>query len=232
MICGRVNYSGRGYLARRHILRSVRTLLSELGQAERNELFESLNYLNQKEYRSLCHRHSIPYKILIQTPGAQTRVTSHTDRKPVVMRRIRHYLMTGEVQAPTCFPARVVQTGPPPKTLKSTDRLYYDWYKKTHTSVMRVLEALTDGRFRDGALARVLVVEFWTKGEAPTFTDFARAWMAAKQGNRDLLTGKYAYLTDLRKKRAGTDWKAVRQAKAASVLKTLDGIHHPSRANT
>ena len=93
---------------------------------------------------------------------------------------------------------------------------------------MRVLEALTDGRFRDGALARVLVVEFWTKGEAPTFTDFARAWMAAKQGKRDLLTGEYAYLTDLRKKRAGTDWKAMRQARAASVLKALDGIHHPN----
>ena len=59
--------------------------------------------------------------------------------------------------------------------------------------------------------------------------DTLRASLDAK---RDLLTGEYAYLTDLRKKRAGTDWKAVRQAKAASVLKTLDGIHHPNRTKT
>lgn len=202
------------------------TLLSELGRAERNQLFESLNYLNQREYRSVCHRHSIPYKILIETPSGQTRVTSHADRKPVVMQRIRHFLTTGDVLAATCFPARVVRSGPPPEKLESTDRLYYDWCKKTLPSVMRVLETLTDGHFKDGALARVLVVEFWTNGEAPTFADFASAWTAAKQRKRDLLTEEYAYLSDLRKRQAGADWKAVRQTKAASVLKTLDSLLH------
>ena len=33
---------------------------------------------------------------------------------------------------------------------------------------MRLLRHLTAGRFRDGAVARVLAMEFWTRGEAPT----------------------------------------------------------------
>jgi hypothetical protein len=40
---------------------------------------------------------------------------------------------------------------------------------------MRSLGELTDGRFRDGAVARVLAMEFWTRGEAPTLAEFARA---------------------------------------------------------
>ena len=52
---------------------------------------------------------------------------------------------------------------------------------------MRSLGELTDGRFRDGAVARVLAMEFWTRGEG------------------------YAYLTDLKHKRAGSDWKSLRR---------------------
>jgi hypothetical protein len=38
---------------------------------------------------------------------------------------------------------------------------------------MRLLRDLTAGRFRDGAVAHVLATEFWTRGEAPTFEEFA-----------------------------------------------------------
>ena len=45
---------------------------------------------------------------------------------------------------------------------------------------MRLLRELTAGRFQDGAVARVLAMEFWTRGEAPTLEEFARSWTKAK----------------------------------------------------
>ncbi|HMJ87567.1 MAG TPA: hypothetical protein VK504_30525 [Vicinamibacterales bacterium] len=89
---------------------------------------------------------------------------------------------------------------------------------------MRLLRDLTAGRFRDGAVARVLAMEFWTRGEAPTFEEFARSWTKAKTEQLRLLTPEYAYLTDLRHQRADGDWKALRTVKAKSALETLARI--------
>ena len=108
-----------------------------------------------------------------------------------------------------------------PVRLGPRDRLYYRWYAKEFEGVMRLLRDLTAGRFKDGAVARVLAMEFWTRGEAPTFEEFARSWTKAKAEQYRLLTPEYAYLTDLRHHRADGEWKAVRKAKAKSALKTL-----------
>jgi hypothetical protein len=83
---------------------------------------------------------------------------------------------------------------------------------------------LTDDRFQNGALVRVLAMKFWTRGEAPTFAEFARSWTTAKTEEHRLLTPEYAYLTDLKHNRASSDWKAQRNAKAKSALKTLARI--------
>ena len=69
-------------------------------------------------------------------------------------------------------------------------------------------------------------MEFWTRGEAPTLAEFARAWTQAKADQHQLLTAEYAYLTDLKHKRAGSKWKSLRKAKAESALQTLAKIAH------
>jgi len=89
---------------------------------------------------------------------------------------------------------------------------------------MRLLRDLTAGRFQDGAVARVVAMAFWTRGQAPTFGEFARAWMKATTGQHRLLTPEYAYLTDVKHRRADDTWKALRTAKARSALKTLARI--------
>jgi hypothetical protein len=89
---------------------------------------------------------------------------------------------------------------------------------------MRLLRDLTAGRFRDGAVARVVVMGFWTRGEAPTLEEFARSWTKAKTEEDQLLTPEYAYLTDLKHRRADGRWKALRTAKAKSALETLARI--------
>jgi hypothetical protein len=198
--------------------------LSGLGDAERRALLDDLNYLNLQEIRAVCDRHGIPYRIVVEAGGGRIRTTRDTDRKPVVLQRVRHLLATGEVLAATCLPAHIVREGAPPPDLGPTDRLYYRWYNKTYEPVMHLLKELTGGRFENGALARVLIMELWTSGQAPTFAEFADAWVTAKDQPRDLLSAGYAFLTDLQRGQAGPDWKAVRKGKAERVLALLDEI--------
>ena len=196
-------------------------LLSSLAEDESARLLENLNYLNLQEIRSFCTAHGIPYRIIAEDPGVSVKTTKDTDRKPVVLERLRRFLRTGEPGQPTCIPASIVRGDAPPPQPERGDRLYYRWYAKEHAGVLRVLGELTGGRFADGAVARVLIMEFWTHGEAPTLAEFAQAWITAKADEHNLLTPEYAYLTDLKRKQGGSDWKAKRQARAGSALEML-----------
>jgi hypothetical protein len=200
----------------------MRNFLSQLTDAAQARLLEEMNYMNLEEIRSFCTARGIPYKVVAEYPGGKVKTTKDTDRKPIVLARIRRYLTTGDVGRPTRIPADIVREENPPTRIGPRERMYYRWYAKEHTRVIRVLRELTAGRFRDGAAARVLAMEFWTRGEAPTFEEFARSWSRAK--TEDLLTPEYAYLTDLKQQRADGDWKALRTAKAKSALKTLARI--------
>jgi hypothetical protein len=206
------------------MMAAMQGVLSSLGPVEQRELLDGLHYLNLREIRSFCDRRSIPYRILVATPDGRTKPTRDTDRKPVILDRIRHWLRTGEVPDATCLPARIVRRDGPPTALRPTDRLYYRWYNKTYGPVMGLLKDLTGGRFENGALARVLIMEFWSAGQAPTFEEFANAWVAAKQEPRSLLSADYAFLTDLRRGQAGPDWTSMRARKAGRVLAVLDEL--------
>jgi len=196
--------------------------LSQLTASEQSRLLEDMNYMNLEEIRGFCSARGIPYKVVAEYPNGKVRTTKDTDRKPIVLARVRRYLTTGDVGRPTRIAADIVREENPPARPGPRERLYYRWYAKEHHGVIRLLRALTAGRFRDGALARVLAMEFWMRGEAPTLEAFARAWSSATTA--DLLTPEYAYLTDLKHHRADADWKAVRAAKAKSALKTLARI--------
>jgi hypothetical protein len=199
-------------------------VLSRLTTSERTRLLEELNYLNLEEIRGFCRERGIPYKVVAEHADGTVRATKDTDRKPIVLARVRRYLTTGQAGRPTRIPAKIVREDSPPARLGPRDRLYYRWYAKEFEGVIRLLRDLTGGRFRDGAVARVLVMEFWTRGEAPTFEEFARSWTKAKAEERRLLTPEYAYLTDLISQRVDGEWKALRTAKAKSALKTLARI--------
>ena len=171
--------------------------LSRLTKSEQARLLEEMNYMNLEEIRGFCSERGIAYRVVAGCPNGKVKATKDTDRKPIVLARVRRYLTTGRVGQPTRIPAAIVRAENPPARLGPCDRLYYRWYAKEHEAVMRLLRDLTAGRFQDGAVARVLAMEFWTRGEAPTFEEFARSWTKAKAEEHRLLTPEYAYLTDL-----------------------------------
>jgi hypothetical protein len=198
----------------------MRSLISILSKEEQRLLLHNLNYLHMAEIQSICKKHGIPYTITIAAAAAQHRKTSEPDRKGIILQRLRHFLKTGKVQRATCFPASVLCFDPPPKKLAASNKLFYGQYDKNNLHMIALLKNLTGGKFQDGAIARILARDFWSKGNAPTFKEFANAWQKARTQHKSP-NPEWAFLTDLANKRAGTDWKKLRAQKAKKVLGML-----------
>src|SRR5690348_15349932 len=117
-------------------------LLSQLDKNAQTRLLEELNYLNMEEIRGFCSARSIPYRIFAEYPNGQVKVTKDTDRKPIILARIRRYLKTGNGGSPTVIAAKVVREANPPAMPGHGERLYYRWYAKEHTGIIRKLQEL------------------------------------------------------------------------------------------
>jgi len=209
--------------ARTSVPVNSRNPLSRLAKDERRELLDDLNYLNTAEIRSFCRRHSIPYTIAVEDRDGKRRKAKDDDRKGVVLDRIRHFLRTGVVLQETCFPAAVVCFEPLPETPTPEDRLFYGQYDKQSPAMIGLLQELTGGQFKSGALARIVARSFWSGGRAPTFREFAAAWLEVVR-DHTRPNPEWAFLADRARGEAGSDWKALRARKAARVMAMLDRV--------
>jgi hypothetical protein len=199
------------------------SLISFLSRSEQLTLLDDLNYLNMDEIREFCDEHKVSYTIWVESADKKLRKTRDDDRKGVILDRIRHYLKTGSIPAATRFPSSVVCYDDPPAKLKATDRLFYGQYDKKSESMNNLLKSLTGDRFRNGAIARILAREFWSKGIAPTYQEFAAAWLEANDNHKGPRP-EWAFLSDRADRTATADWKKLRQAKAKHVLGVLSRI--------
>jgi hypothetical protein len=200
------------------------SLVSRLSKAERRELLDDLNYLNLAEIKAFCKKRSIPFSIFIETAKHECVRTREDDRKGVILSRIRAYLETGRVGEATCFPADVVcLDSPPPKNLQATDRLFYGHYNKKSDAMTNLLRTLTGGRFKNGAIARILAREFWSKGIAPTYQEYAVAWLEAQE-NHKRPNPEWAFLSDRTDGKVTPDWKRLREQKARKVIRVLNEL--------
>jgi hypothetical protein len=201
----------------------MQSLISGLSKPEQRKLLEDLNYLNMGEIKAFCNKHFIPYSIWIETEDGGRRKTQDHDRKGVILDRIRHYLRTGKVAEATCFPVNVVCFDDLPKRFKSTDRLFYGQYDKKSSAMVGFLEELTGGQFKNGAVARILAREFWSKGIAPTFHEYALAWLKARENHRRS-NPEWAFLSDRAQRKDTSNWKRSRTIKITYVLNILNEL--------
>jgi len=190
---------------------------------EQQQLLDDLNYLNISEIKSFCKRHSIPFRIAVETKDGRRRMTRDDDRKGVMLHRIRHFLQTGVILGETCFRASVICFDQFSDRITADDRLFYGQYDKTNRTMIDLLKSLTGGQFENGAIARILARDFWSTGKAPTFREYASAWTHA---SREHLrpNPEWAFLSDRASKVAVRDWKKLRRQKAAKVRKLLNQI--------
>jgi len=199
------------------------SLISNLSPTLQRELLADLNYLNLGEIKAFCRQRGIPYTIWVETADGRRIKTREDDRKGVILERIRSYLKTGTIPDATCFAASVVGFDAPPKNLKASDRLRYGQYDPKRKGMIELLAKLSGGKFRHGALARILAREFWSKGIAPTYAEFASAWLAV-QANHTRPNPEWAFLSDRSNGQETADWRQLRTSKAQKVLSVLNQL--------
>lgn len=197
------------------------SLLSHLSSQQKKELFANLNYLNIKEYQSFCKKHEIPFIIHTVTKNG-LRKTGDADRKRFVLGRIKTYLNSGKPQKPTVFKNNVVCDEPLTQFTPST-RMHYGQYDKKNPKLIKTLQQLTKGQFKNGMIARLVLRDFWLDGIAPTLNQFARAWIKESQANTKRHP-EAAYLFDVAQGKADKNWKKLRIQKAQAALKILDQL--------
>jgi hypothetical protein len=89
--------------------------------------------------------------------------------------------------------------------------------------MIALLRDLTNGRFENGAIARILARNYWSSGKATTFDEYASAWLQAlREHTRP--NPEWAFLSDRASKGAVPDWKKLRASKAKEVLKALNQV--------
>src|SRR5687767_4099482 len=88
-------------------------VLSQLTKGEQTRLLEELNYMNLQEIHGFCSGHGIPFKVMAEHSDGTVRATKDTDRKPIVLARVRRYLTTGDVGQPARIPDEGQDRGTP-----------------------------------------------------------------------------------------------------------------------
>lgn len=193
----------------------------QLTTDQRKEFFKNLNYLNISEYQGFCLKHKIPFHIYYLKDDVLKK-SNEKDRKKIVLARIKKFLETGKISKPTIFKSNVVNFSKVQRWTASS-HIHFGQYDKTSASFMAELKKLTQNKFKDGMIARVVIRDLWSHGKAPTLKEFAKTWMAATKANPKK-HAEFAYLSDLTDGKANADWKAVRIKKANAALKILNNL--------
>lgn len=199
------------------------SLINHLSKTEQQDLFKQLFYLNIKEYTGLCEKFNIPIAIYIELPDGQLKKTTDKDRKGVILTKLRKFLTSGRQPEPTTIPKKIVK----PKTELSTwtvdSPIFYGSYDRNNVTFFKLLSQQTKGKFKDGAIARHVIRDFWTSGKAPTIKQFAKAWEKAVK-DHDKPKPEWAFLTDLVNGMNEKDWKPYRVKQAKAALKILNSL--------
>jgi hypothetical protein len=178
-----------------------------------------LNYLNMAELKQFCKQHHIPYHITVEMPNGAIK-QGPTDRKGIILKHIRRYLKTGKLPKGTLFKKTVVSFEKLPVTLTAHDRVYYGQYKHKHEKIAKIMNQLTERKFKFGAIAQQVLHSHWSRGNAPTFQEFSSLWLKAQKAHQRP-NAEWAFLTDLSQGVSMQDWKKLRQQKAKVALEML-----------
>jgi hypothetical protein len=205
----------------------VPSLLGKLTDSERTELLANIYYLNMEELREFCDLHGIPYAIYFETEDGRVRKSRDGDRKGIVIDRIVHFLKTGTIKPRTLFAQSVVSFEPMRSPPRESDRIFYGKYKDSDPGFLALMKRLTGGTFGAGAISQEVLRACWTGGEAPTYREFARLWMKAREDHTKP-NPEWAFLTDRAKGVAGADWKKLRIKKASAAIAVMKKIAPPA----
>jgi len=180
-----------------------------------------VHYLNISELKAFCVSRNIPYKIYFTQRNGKVIYSGNCDRKGVIVKRLMEYVKTGKIMKPTVYPDGITDFGMASKPTKSR-KIFFGQFEK-RDEILKLMQHLTDGQFRFGSTAREVLLEQWSNGIAPTYSDFAKLWLKAEKNHRSP-NPEWAFLTDRASGMEMTEWKKIRIQKASEALTLLQKL--------
>lgn len=134
-------------------------LIYHLTKNDREDLFDSLNYMKVSEIKNFCHSHSIPI----------------SGKKGALIERIKQFLNTGKISQPTLLPGISKAKKEKKYPLNPNTLILHGSYRndlKTRTFFQKIIGP----HFHFTAFGQDWIASRWQKGNPPTYGQFAKAW--------------------------------------------------------
>lgn len=156
-------------------------------EEQKDEIFDSLNYLNMEELEEFCKKHAIPMQ----------------GRKRRIISRIKHFLTTGEVLKTIPLPISSKAKKNAPRVLKK-DALILNGLYKNDDDTRQFLKQLIGEHFHFTAFGQEWIMSRWEEGKPPTYEEYAKIWQEEESRKKMPLykatpSAEYAYLNFMQK---------------------------------
>ena len=180
-------------------------------------IHKNIYYLNLKELALIANKFDIPYHIYLEK-DSKLHKSSMCDPKVVIIKRILKFLEKKSISKSTIYPKHVIKFKTINKVNKN-DHVYFGSYKNGNPYILRLMEQLTDNKFKFGALSCLILRNYWSKGIAPTYKRFAKKWLVLN--NKKLEHPEWQYINDIPHFPNHAEWREHRTAIANKILHLL-----------
>ncbi|AYV80392.1 MAG: hypothetical protein Harvfovirus1_17 [Harvfovirus sp.] len=189
-----------------------------LNNKNRKFLDKYLYYLNMGELKRVADILGIPIHIYYWV-GDEVKKSSYVVHKKDIIDNLFRFIRSGKGKVKKFILDSAVVCFEPNDHPKASDYVYFGQYK--YMNAVPLLERLTNGYFKNGYSARVLLYRLWGIGRRFTYKDFAEYYITYAHKYEGAEHKEWAYCNDLKEKNDIADWPKYRNAMAKKVLKIL-----------
>lgn len=197
-------------------------MLEKLLTKDKKELFDSLNYMKMEELKVFCDKQFIP------TDG----------KKGVIIRRIKHYLITGKIVKTAPLPEKSKAKKTDVRLLKPTALILSGLYKNDDET-RAFMKKLVGKHFHFTSYGQDWIKLKWEEGLPPTYAQFAKFWQdeflrRKSPEYKACPKDEWAYLNFLQRylklhpnasrNEMASQWNKIRNVKANNAIKILMSI--------
>lgn len=189
-----------------------------LDESEINFIKKKIYYLNIQELENIAKKFNIPIHIFEQKDN-QIIETNIREVKINIIKNILR-LIIGKKLKQTIIPQNVINKSPI-KNLNEYSKVYYGQFKSNNKQILNLMKQLTNNKYKNGAIAFIILRNLWSKGKLINYKEFAKLWLKENE-KHDKPNIEWAYLTDLNQGTNLDDWKNYRRKISKKIIKLLN----------
>ena len=144
-----------------------------MNNIDKNNICNSLIFLNIKELIAICIKFNLPYHIYIQNNNSIIKI-NQKDNKEILIKRIKYFLLYNKKLSKTLYTNKIIKYDI--DNINENTFVYYGLYK-TNINILNLMKQLTDNKFKFGAISQKIIRNIWRNNKLITFHTFANLWL-------------------------------------------------------